>query len=167
MQAAPPSWRAATKRAPWSIRALVTWKLPLPTTPNTISAPRPVSTAPAASLTSISPARSGPFHQGERPARTARAAGDRQRGHDNHRALRRQQRQVLQLGEPVLGPPQQRRVARERRVERMPRPGVRSHRPYPEPDDRRLPREPAGTLHRNPRRVRARLVRVQERVLVA
>src|SRR5215468_6228782 len=53
MQAAPPSWRAATNRAPRAISALVTWKLPLPTTPNTVLAPRSVSTAPAASLTSI------------------------------------------------------------------------------------------------------------------
>src|SRR5258705_6411618 len=115
MQAAPPSWRAATNRAPRAIRALVTWKLPLPTTPNTVSAPRPVSTAPAASLTSIVAARSGPFDQGERPARAARDAGDRQRRHDDHRALRRQQRQVLQLGEPVLVRPEHRRVAGERR----------------------------------------------------
>src|SRR6478735_4093081 len=126
MQAAPPSWRAATNRAPRAIRALVTWKLPLPTTPNTVSAPRPVSTAPTASLTSIAAARSGPFDQGERPARAARATGD------------------LQLGEAVLVRPQHRGVAGERRVERVGRPGVGADGLHPEPDRRRLLRDPAG-----------------------
>ena len=43
--AAPPSCRAATNRAPAATRALVTWKLPLPTTPKTWSTPcaRPAS----------------------------------------------------------------------------------------------------------------------------
>ena len=35
MLAAPPSCAAATNRAPAAIIVLVTWKLPLPTTPNT------------------------------------------------------------------------------------------------------------------------------------
>src|SRR4051794_18733929 len=39
MHTAPPSWRAATKRAPWACRLAVTVKLPLPTTPKTTSAP--------------------------------------------------------------------------------------------------------------------------------
>ncbi len=53
MQAAPPSCRAAMYRAPWLIRALVRWKLPLPTTPNTVSAPSPASVAATASVTRI------------------------------------------------------------------------------------------------------------------
>jgi hypothetical protein len=36
MTAAPPSCRAAMNRAPPAISAFVTWKLPLPTTPNTV-----------------------------------------------------------------------------------------------------------------------------------
>jgi hypothetical protein len=36
MTAAPPSCRAATNRAPPAISAFVTWKFPLPTTPNTV-----------------------------------------------------------------------------------------------------------------------------------
>src|SRR5712691_8542973 len=53
MHAAPPSCRAATYRAPWLIRALVTWKLPLPTTPNTVSTPSPARVAATASVTRI------------------------------------------------------------------------------------------------------------------
>ena len=52
--AAPHSCLAATNRAPLAIRALVTWKLPLPTSPNTVSAPSPARVAPTASLTCIS-----------------------------------------------------------------------------------------------------------------
>src|SRR5215831_14343896 len=52
-QAAPHSWRVATKVAPFAMRALVTWKLPLPTRPNTVSAPSPARVAPTASLTSM------------------------------------------------------------------------------------------------------------------
>ncbi len=54
MLAAPPSCRAAMYRAPWLTRALVTWKLPLPTTPNTVSAPSPARVAATASVTRIS-----------------------------------------------------------------------------------------------------------------
>jgi hypothetical protein len=39
MLAAPFSCRAATKRAPREISALVIWKLPLPTRPKTVSTP--------------------------------------------------------------------------------------------------------------------------------
>ena len=42
MQTAPFSWRAATKRAPWPCRLVVTVKLPLPTTPKTRSTPASV-----------------------------------------------------------------------------------------------------------------------------
>src|ERR1700747_2973865 len=122
MPAAPPSCRAATNRAPPAMRALVTWKLPLPTTPNTVVAPRRVRTVPTASLTRIQAAGAGPPRRGERPPGATGAAGDRQREHDDHGALRRQQRQVLQLGEPVLAGSEQRRMARERRGERVGRP---------------------------------------------
>src|SRR5215210_7221127 len=53
MMAAPASCRVATNRAPAPTSALVTWKLPLPTTPNTWSRPRPASSRPIASATRI------------------------------------------------------------------------------------------------------------------
>src|SRR5580704_16352306 len=120
MAAAPPSCRAATYRAPWLIRALVMWKLPLPTTPNTVSAPSPAKVAATASVTRIRsgepgrlPVRApgGPLDEADSPARAARAPGDRQRAGDHHRALGRQQGQVLQLRQPVLPGAQQRCVA--------------------------------------------------------
>src|SRR5919197_4034957 len=52
MQIAPPSWRAATKRAPASRIALVTVRLPLPSRPNTVSTPWATSALPIASATS-------------------------------------------------------------------------------------------------------------------
>src|SRR5689334_7699982 len=64
--AAPHSCLAATNRAPLAIRAFVTWKLPLPTSPNTVSAPRLARVAPTASLTCIS--------RGQLPARSTRAS---------------------------------------------------------------------------------------------
>src|SRR5580704_18991705 len=106
--------------APSVIRALVTWKLPLPTTPNTVSAPSPASVAATASVTRIGsgalgrlPVRApgGPLDEADSPARAARAPGDRQRAGDHHRALGRQQGQVLQLRQPVLPGAQQRCVA--------------------------------------------------------
>src|ERR1700734_1942241 len=95
MAAAPPSCRAAMYRAPWLIRALVRWKLPLPTTPNTVSAPSPASVAATASVTRIrssTPGRApgGLLDEADGPARAARAAGDRQRAGDHHRAAGRQ-----------------------------------------------------------------------------
>src|SRR6266540_3276432 len=68
MVAAPHSCRAATKRAPPAARALVTWKLPLPTTPKTVSTPRPASALPTASATSMGASR-------RISARPARARG--------------------------------------------------------------------------------------------
>ncbi len=51
MQAAPSSWRAATKRAPPSRSALVTTRLPEPSTPKTTRTPAAASAAPTASAT--------------------------------------------------------------------------------------------------------------------
>src|SRR5688572_22839759 len=51
MMAAPASCRVATNRAPAPTSALVTWKLPLPTTPKTWSSPRRASSRPIASAT--------------------------------------------------------------------------------------------------------------------
>ena len=72
--AAPPSCRAARYRAPRAIRALVTLKLPLPTTPNTVSAPRLVSTAATASVTG-SPSFAGIRTAGVRSARPGLSPG--------------------------------------------------------------------------------------------
>src|ERR1700745_4046632 len=52
MQTAPPSCRAATKRAPASRSALVTVRLPLPSRPKTTSTPCAASALPIASATS-------------------------------------------------------------------------------------------------------------------
>src|ERR671927_1122387 len=108
MVAAPPSCRAATNLAPCATSALVTWKLPLPTTPNTVSTPSRASSVPMASATvpgvggvTCRPGRSA-LDQGEDAGGAARAAHDRQRGRDQHGALRRQPVQVAQLGEAVL-----------------------------------------------------------------
>src|ERR671914_2882102 len=106
MVAAPPSCRAATNLAPCAMSALVTWKLPLPTTPNTVSTPRRASSAPTASatvtiVTALPRARSA-LDQGEDAGGAARTAHDGQRGRDQHRALRRQPIQVAQLGQAVL-----------------------------------------------------------------
>src|SRR5262245_4976224 len=59
MQIAPFSSRAATNRAPASRSALVTVRLPLPSSPNTASTPSPASALPTASATRIA-RRSGP-----------------------------------------------------------------------------------------------------------
>src|SRR4051794_16755828 len=48
---APPSWRAAWKPAPPARSALASTRLPLPTTPNTVSTPAAVSAPPTASAT--------------------------------------------------------------------------------------------------------------------
>src|SRR5512138_507675 len=103
MLAAPPSCAAGTKRAPAAISALVTWKLPLPTTPNTQPTPWAASARPTtsatlvpvrvslgplisfrASLTSL--VRSSPFDERERAARAAGTAHDRQRTDEEHGA---------------------------------------------------------------------------------
>src|SRR3954464_8422471 len=52
MQTAPPSWRAATKRAPASRSALVTVRFPLPSRPKTTSTPCAARARPIASATS-------------------------------------------------------------------------------------------------------------------
>src|SRR4051794_37983275 len=103
MVAAPPSWAAATNRAPPATRALVTWKFPLPTTPKTTLTPCAARLSPTDSATSTVDIRpSCPLDEGQHPARAARAAYDRQRSGDHDRPGRRQRGQVLQLGEPIL-----------------------------------------------------------------
>src|SRR4051794_23787092 len=125
MVAAPPSWAAATNRAPPATRALVTWKFPLPTTPKTISTPCAARLSPTASATStVDTNPSCPLDQGQHPARAAGAAHDRQRSGDHDRPGRWQRGQVLQLGQPVFARAEQERVARERRLERVGQPGV-------------------------------------------
>src|SRR3954466_989735 len=120
--AAPVSCRAATYRAPAATIALVTSKLPEPTTPKTASTPARTSAAPTAAATVGPPAltaRCSLLDERQDPRRGAGPADDRQRRRDQHRAGGRQQREVLQLGQPVLAAAEQRRVARERWVERV------------------------------------------------
>ena len=131
MLAAPPSWAAATNRAPAATSALVTWKLPLPTTPKTWSTPCAASARPD-HLGDVHRAVSA--RQRQHPARAAGAVHDRQRPGDDDRAGRRQRGQVLQLGQAELAVPEQERVARERRVER-----VRQRRRRCRPSPRRRP----------------------------
>src|SRR5262245_23332873 len=102
MQAAPFSWAAATNRAPAATIAFVTWKLPLPTTPKTWSAPCATSVRPTTSATSMALA----LHQREHAAGAARAVHDGQRARDHDRARGRQSGQVLQLGQSVLVVPE-------------------------------------------------------------
>src|SRR5919197_2009262 len=125
MVAAPPSCRAATNVAPCATSALVTWKLPLPTTPNTLSTPSPASSAPTASATVLLNVRPcSTLDQGEHARGAARTAHDRQWRRDQHRALRRQAVQVAQLGQAVLAGAEQERVTGERRIEALRGAGV-------------------------------------------
>src|SRR5579875_3936191 len=166
MVAAPPSCRAATYRAPPAIIALVRRKLPLPTTPKTWSAPRPASARPTASATVT--ARSAPgsavtarppqdprssLDQRQDPRRAARSAADRQRGGHQHRAGRRQGRQVAQLGQSVLSRAQEVGVARERRVEGVRRAGIRADGLHAYADDRGLFGKPPCAPGRDARAV--------------
>ena len=77
MLAAPPSCAAATYRAPAATIALVTWKLPLPTTPNTWSMPCvPTSSRPtrSATVSAISARRAPARGTGCRSRRRSAAA---------------------------------------------------------------------------------------------
>src|SRR2546421_2403493 len=136
MTAAPPSCRAATNRTPAAVSALVTWKLPLPTRPKARSAPRSASTRPTASATRIA----SPDER-EYPARAARAAHDRQRRDDQHRAAGREPVDVAQLGQPVLAGAEQVRVARERRGGTVGGGGGRTHRLHAPPHGQAVLRE--------------------------
>ena len=79
--------------------------------------------------------------------RAAGAADDRQRAGDQHRAGRRQLRQVLQLGQAVLAVAEQERVARERRVEGVRGAGVGADRLHARrPMHRRLLGQPPRAL---------------------
>src|SRR6266511_5570697 len=100
MVAAPHSCRVATKRAPPAIRALVTWKLPLPTPPKAVSMPSRARALPTASATSMGASRGSALDQSEHAGGAAGAAHDRQRASDHHRALRGQLGKVLQLRQP-------------------------------------------------------------------
>src|SRR4051812_42513608 len=100
MQAAPHSCAAGTNVAPAASSALVTRKLPLPTTPKTVRTPQPASVRPTTCATSTR--RSLPLDEREHPTRTARAAHDRQRPRDQHRARGRQGPDVAELGQAVL-----------------------------------------------------------------
>src|SRR6266511_4393964 len=166
MVAAPHSCRVATKRAPPAIRALVTWKLPLPTTPKTVSMPSEASALPTASATSMGASRGSALDQGEHAGGAAGAAHDRQRPGDDHRSLRWQLGEVLELREPVAVGAEQERVAGERRVETRGRAGVGAHGLDADADDRGLLREPLGALDRDAGRVRGALVDVAEQLAV-
>src|SRR3954449_5188700 len=144
MVAAPPSCRAATYRAPAATIALVTAKLPDPTTPKTCETPHRTSAAPTASATFMK-RRSPAFHEGQHAGRRAGTGHDRQRRGDEQDAGRRQLGQVLQLREPVLAAAHERRVARERRIEGVRRAGVGADRLDADTDDRRLLPQPRRT----------------------
>src|SRR3954469_6207158 len=101
---APPSWRAARKVAPCSTMALVTTKLPLPSSPKTCSAPSPTSARPTASATFTVRA---PLYQRQHASRAAGPADDRERRGDQHGAGRGQPGDVRKLGQAVLAGPEQ------------------------------------------------------------
>src|SRR5919197_2914719 len=139
MVAAPHSCLVATKRAPPAISALVTWKLPLPTTPKTVSTPSEARALPTASATSILgglPGKSA-LDQGEDGGGAAGAGHDRQRSGDEDRALRRQLGEVLELRQPVPVGAQQEGLAGERRGGAAGRPRGRGHRLAAPPPPRR------------------------------
>src|SRR5689334_515577 len=120
--------------APNPTMALVTWKFPEPTTPNTCRAPSAVRTRPTMSATRIGLM----LDEREDPAGRAGTGHDRQRPGEHQRAGRRQLGQVLQLGQAVLLAAEQERVARERRVERVRGTGVGADRLHADALDRRL-----------------------------
>src|ERR1700688_2797974 len=126
MTAAPPSWRAGMKRAPCSVSALVTWKLPLPTTPKTVFTPasraRAVPIQCATVPRVVIAASAG--DEGEDARRGAGAADDGQRGGDDDRARDREPVEVAELGEAVLARAEYRLVAGEGRGEAERLPGV-------------------------------------------
>ena len=142
--------------------ALVTWKLPLPTTPNACPTPSSASARPTSSATSgIEPSR---LDQGQYPRRAPGPVDDRQRTGDHHRPGGRQPGQVLQLGQPVLA------RARAGRSGTGTAGRTSARRPRRCPPSPRRPRAPADssasqrrTPHGDARRVRAGLVGVQER----
>src|SRR5262245_56231149 len=106
MLAAPASWAAGTNRTPPATKALVRWKLPLPTRPNACRVPPAASRRPTSSAT-----RTSALHEREHPAGAAGATDDRQRRGEHQRAGDRQPGQVLQLGQAVLVVAEQVRVA--------------------------------------------------------
>src|SRR6266545_294380 len=167
MVAAPHSCLVATKRAPPAISALVTWKLPLPTTPKTVSMPSRARALPTASATSMRPpgGRSA-LDQGEHAGGAAGAADDRQWAGDHHGALWGQLGEVLELRQPVPVGAEQERVAGERRVEARGGSSVGANGLDADADDRRLLRQPPGALDRDAWRVRAGLVDVAEQLVV-
>ena len=75
---------------PAATSALVTWKLPLPTTPNTW--PTPCADERAADRLGDTASARSALDQGQHAGRAAGAADDRQRRGDHHRAGRRQRR---------------------------------------------------------------------------
>src|SRR4051812_992079 len=135
MLAAPFSWAAGTNLAPAASSALVTRKLPLPTTPNTVRTPHPASARPTACAT-ITRRSGSSFDERQHAARAAGAADDRQRAGDHHRAGGRQGAEVAQLGQPVLVVAEQEAVARERRLERVGGAGVGADGLHADPLDR-------------------------------
>src|SRR3954471_14070131 len=97
--AAPVSCRAATYRAPAATIALVTSKLPEPTTPKTVSMPVRTSVAPTAAATVGPPAltaRCSLLDECQHRGRGAGPADNRQRGSDQQRPGRRQECEVPQ-----------------------------------------------------------------------
>src|SRR5215813_5136058 len=99
MAAAPPSCRAAVNGTPFARSALVTWKLPLPTTPKACPTPRPARTDPTTltTLSSISP----------------RLEDDALLAHGGDRGA-----VVTEFGEDLVGVLAQQRGARDIRLER-------------------------------------------------
>ena len=139
--------RAARRRTARRRRlsALVTWKLPLPTTPKTWSTPsrarrgRPPRRRSRGRLTLS--ARPAPARASGCPSRRRSAAARRRTAPVGGQLV-----EVLQLGQAVLARAEQERVAGERRVERVRGAGVGADRLDAEPEDRRLLGQPAGAL---------------------
>src|SRR5579862_5101092 len=119
------------KRAPCAVSALVTWKLPLPTTPKTVRTPASASALPTASAT-VTRAAMSASHECQHAGGRARTGDDRQWGRDHHRAGCRETVEVAQLGQAILVRPEDHGVAGVRRVEATRLAGVRADGLHPD-----------------------------------
>src|SRR5580765_3131240 len=164
MVVAPPSWRAATKRAPSATIAPVTWKLPEPTTPKTWSTPARTSARPTASETFTAYLGSA-LDEGDGAGGGPGAGDDGQRTDDEHGTGGGQERDVLELGEAVLAAAHQEGMAGEGRVEGVRGARVGSHGLDADPHDRSVLGDPPGAIDAHAGRVRTGLVRVDEPLL--
>ena len=109
-----------------------------------------------------------PLHQGEHPRRTARAGDDRQRrGHDAATPVGGSSARRWSWVRPYLPLPSRKEWQGKAGSNECAAPASVPDRLHADPDHRRLLGDPTGALDRDARCVRAGLVDVEERVLLA